>query len=92
MSTVYLFVGQGAQYPGMGRDLYENYSVSRHVFDQAGEKIKNLCFDGTAAELKITSNTQPCVYTVTMAAYEAFLYELKERGLAPAPPAVMLAV
>ena len=55
--TVYLFVGQGAQYPGMGRDLYENYSVSRHVFDQAGEKIKNLCFDGTAAvqsELALT--------------------------------------
>lgn len=87
MSIVYLFAGQGAQYPGMGRDLYENYDASRRIFDQAGEKIKNMCFYGTAGELKITSNTQPCVYTVTMAAYEAFLYELKERGLAPAPPA-----
>ncbi|MDD7409173.1 MAG: ACP S-malonyltransferase [Anaerovoracaceae bacterium] len=86
MGIAYLFAGQGAQYPGMGRDLYENYEASRRVFDQAGERIKKLCFEGSAEDLKITSNTQPCVYTVTMAAYEAFIDELKKRGLATAPP------
>ena len=69
MKIACLFAGQGAQYPGMGRDLYEKYEKSRRVFDEAGEKIKQLCFEGTAEELKLTENTQPCVYTVTMAAY-----------------------
>lgn len=72
MKIACLFAGQGAQYPGMGRDLYEKYEKSRRVFDEAGEKIKQLCFEGTAEELKLTENTQPCVYTVTMAAYEEF--------------------
>lgn len=58
--------------PRYGRDLYEKYEKSRRVFDEAGEKIKQLCFEGTAEELKLTENTQPCVYTVTMAAYEEF--------------------
>ena len=65
MKIACLFAGQGAQYPGMGRDLYEKYEKSRRVFDEAGEKIKQLCFEGTAEELKLTENTQPCVYTVT---------------------------
>lgn len=73
MKIACLFAGQGAQYPGMGRDLYEKYEESRTVLDAAGEKIKGLCFEGTAEELKLTENTQPCVYAVTMAAYEAFL-------------------
>ena len=73
MKIACLFAGQGAQYPGMGSDLYEKYENSRQVFDAAGEKIKNLCFEGTAEELRLTENTQPCVYTVTMAAYEEFI-------------------
>lgn len=72
MKTVYVFAGQGAQYPGMGRDLYEKYPEARAVFDAAGERIKRLCFEGTAEELKETENTQPCVYVMTMAAYEAY--------------------
>ena len=59
MKIACLFAGQGAQYPGMGRDLYEKYEKSRRVFDEAGEKIKQLCFEGTAEELKLTENTQP---------------------------------
>ena len=73
MKIACLFAGQGAQYPGMGRDLYERYPKSRQVFDAAGDRIKNLCFEGTAEELKLTENTQPCVYAVTMAAYEEFI-------------------
>lgn len=72
MKTAYVFAGQGAQYPGMGADLYEKYEESRVVFEEAGEYVKNLCFSGTAEELKETQNTQPCVYAVTMAAYNAF--------------------
>ena len=79
MKIACLFAGQGAQYPGMGRDLYEKYEKSRQVFDEAGEKIKQLCFEGTAEELKLTENTQPCVYTVTMAAYEEFIFRFQEQ-------------
>lgn len=79
MKIACLFAGQGAQYPGMGSDLYEKYEKSREVFDAAGEKIKNLCFNGTAEELKLTENTQPCVYTVTMAAYEEFISRFEEK-------------
>ncbi|MGI6205092.1 MAG: ACP S-malonyltransferase [Anaerovoracaceae bacterium] len=87
MKVAYLFAGQGSQYPGMGRDLYENFDAGHRVFDQAGEKIKKLCFEGTADELKITSNTQPCVYAVTMAAYESFISEMKKRGVQETAPA-----
>ena len=78
MKIACLFAGQGAQYPCMGRDLYEKYEESRRVFDAAGEKIRSLCFEGSAEELRMTENTQPCVYTVTMAAYEAFLAEFEK--------------
>lgn len=80
MKTAYVFAGQGAQYPGMGRDLYEKYPEAKAVFDAAGDKIKHLCFEGTAEQLKETENTQPCVYTMTMAAYEAFRAALQASG------------
>ncbi len=82
MKTAYVFAGQGAQYPGMGRDLYEKYPEAKAVFDAAGDRIKQLCFEGTAEQLKETENTQPCVYTMTMAAYEAFRAALKASGAA----------
>lgn len=62
------FAGQGAQYPGMGKDLYDNYEAAKNVFDMAGDQIKQWCFDGDAETLKQTHVTQPTVYTVTMAA------------------------
>jgi [acyl-carrier-protein] S-malonyltransferase len=68
-----LFAGQGAQYQGMGKSLYESSAAAKNVFDEAGEQIKNWCFSGTKEELKQTQVTQPCVYTATMAAYEAFI-------------------
>ena len=75
------FAGQGAQYPGMGKDLYDNYEAAKNVFDMAGDQIKQWCFDGDAETLKQTHVTQPTVYTVTMAAYEAFLEALEKEGL-----------
>lgn len=74
-----LFSGQGSQYPGMGIDLYENYEPARQVFDEAGEEIKQWCFNGTKEMLRQTNITQPSVYTVSMAAYRSFTDELNHR-------------
>ena len=68
-----MFAGQGAQYPGMGKSLYESSNAAKNVFDGAGKQIIEWCFDGTKEILRQTQVTQPCVYTATMAAYEAFL-------------------
>lgn len=75
------FVGQGAQYPGMGKDLYDNYAAAKEIFDMAGNQVKEWCFEGDAETLKQTHVTQPCIYTVTMAAYKAFLEALETAGL-----------
>ena len=73
-----LFSGQGSQYSGMGSDLYKHYEPAAEVFDKAGENIKNWCFKGTKEMLRRTYITQPSVYTVSMAAYESFMDELKK--------------
>ncbi len=76
------FAGQGAQYPGMGNDLYRTYESAKEIFDMAGQQVKDWCFEGDEETLKQTHVTQPCVYTVTMAAYQAFLEALEKEGLA----------
>lgn len=75
------FAGQGAQYPGMGKDLYEHYEAAKEIFDMAGDQVKEWCFEGDEEILKQTHVTQPCIYTVTMAAYRAFLEALEKEGL-----------
>ena len=60
-----LFSGQGAQYVGMGKDLYENFSVAKEIFEKANDilktDIKKICFEGPEDILKKTENTQPAV-------------------------------
>ncbi len=76
----FVFAGQGAQAPGMGRSLYEASPAARDVFRRADEVrpgTSRQCFEGTEAELKVTKNTQPCLYTVELAAAAA----LAEAGL-----------
>lgn len=72
----YLFAGQGSQYVGMGKDLYEAFPESRQIFDQAdqelGFSLSRLCFEGPDTELKKTNNCQPAILTVSVAAWEAF--------------------
>lgn len=62
----YVFPGQGAQFTGMGKDLYENSAVARELFEKANEilgfRITDIMFEGTAEELKETKVTQPAVF------------------------------
>lgn len=78
----FLFSGQGAQYPGMGKSLCEASEAAKAVFDLADSIRPNTsaqCFSGTKEELSRTENTQPCVYCVDLAAAEA----LKASGIVP---------
>jgi [acyl-carrier-protein] S-malonyltransferase len=71
---VFMFSGQGAQYSGMGKSLYNCSPAARAVFDMA-DRIRPgtsaQCFDVTPEELAVTENTQPCVYCVDLAAAAA---------------------
>ena len=66
MKKAYVFPGQGAQYCGMGKELYENSVEARDMFEQANEilgfRITDVMFEGTAEELKQTKVTQPAVF------------------------------
>jgi len=62
----YVFPGQGAQFSGMGKDLYENSAIAKNMFDQANEilgfDIQKIMFEGTDEELKQTKVTQPAIF------------------------------
>jgi [acyl-carrier-protein] S-malonyltransferase len=62
----FVFPGQGAQYPGMGKDLYENFSEAKDLFEKANEilgfRITDLMFEGTDEDLKQTKVTQPAIF------------------------------
>lgn len=62
----YLFPGQGAQFPGMGKDLYESNELAKSLFDEANEilgyNITEVMFNGTEDELKETKITQPAIF------------------------------
>ena len=83
MKKVFLFSGQGAQYPGMMKYLFDNFVSNRKVIEVAnrvtGKDIGKLMFDGPQDDLNQTENTQPCVLAADIMAYEA----LKECGYSP---------
>lgn len=64
--NAYIFPGQGAQFPGMGLDLYENDSIAQELFEQANEilgfSITDVMFEGSAEDLKETKVTQPAIF------------------------------
>jgi len=71
----YIFPGQGSQAVGMGKDLFDNFAVSREVFEEAddalGFSLSEMCFNGTAEDLALTANTQPAILTTSIAAFRA---------------------
>ncbi len=78
----FIFSGQGAQYSGMGKELYESSPAAKAVYDMADsirEGTSKQCFEGTTEELCQTVNTQPCVFTADLAA----AYALVEKGIKP---------
>lgn len=78
----FVFSGQGAQYSGMGKELYDASPAAKAVYDMADsvrEGTSKQCFEGTAEELCKTVNTQPCVFTADLAA----AYALVEKGITP---------
>jgi [acyl-carrier-protein] S-malonyltransferase len=66
MKTAYIFPGQGSQFPGMGKALYESNADARELFERANEilgfRITDIMFEGTAEDLKRTDVTQPAIF------------------------------
>jgi len=83
-TIAFMFPGQGSQHAGMGKDLFDTFSVARHVFQEAddalGMKLSTLCFEGPDEDLKLTANTQPAILTVSIAALRVIQ---TETGLEP---------
>ena len=72
----FIFPGQGSQSAGMGKDLFENSSAAKNVYDVAdetlGKKISKICFEGPDEDLKLTINAQSAIVATSIAALEAF--------------------
>lgn len=82
MTKAFVFSGQGSQYVGMGKDLYENYPVFRDIVEQANHVLKRnlrtIVFDGPEDVLTMTNNAQPALLTMDYGIYAI----LEEMGLA----------
>ena len=83
-----IFPGQGSQYVGMGKDLYDRSPAAKQAFQEANEvlgyDLTALCFQGPEEDLKLTANTQPAILTVAVAALRMMQDERQFTPLAAA--------
>jgi [acyl-carrier-protein] S-malonyltransferase len=79
MKLAYIFPGQGSQYPGMGKNLVENFSVAKLLFEEADDamrfSISKLCFEGSTEDLQLTENTQPAILATSAAVFRTMQSE-----------------
>lgn len=75
MKHAYVFPGQGSQFPGMGKEYYENSAFSKKLFEQAndvlGFRLSDIMFNGTDEDLKQTKVTQPAIFLHSIIAYRS---------------------
>ena len=78
-----VFPGQGSQYVGMGKDLYEAYPAVQNLYDRSEEilgfPLKKISFEGPEEDLKQTRYTQPALFVHSIAVHQL----LKEKGIVP---------
>lgn len=81
-SRAFVFPGQGAQFVGMGKDLYEQFASARELFDLAdhilGFHLSRLCFEGPEEDLQQTRNTQPAIAVTSLALFRVALEQSPE--------------
>ncbi|MCL4467584.1 MAG: ACP S-malonyltransferase [Deltaproteobacteria bacterium] len=74
MKIAFIFPGQGSQFVGMGKELYDRYEIVREYYDRADRKLgtglKKLMFEGPKEELTLTYNAQPAILTMSVALYK----------------------
>ena len=74
MKHAYVFPGQGSQFAGMGKNLYENSAFAKKLFEQANEiigfRISDIMFNGTEEELRQTKVTQPAIFLHSVIVYQ----------------------
>ena len=83
MNRAFVFPGQGSQVVGMGKDLYDNFSVAREVFEEVDEALNQplskIIFENSADQLNLTENTQPALMATSLATIRVILKETNKK-------------